>query len=490
MSKRGKRGVAAFRKNYKEEDYKVDFDKNNHLVGAMSSPFMSWFGLKVRQTFPYHIDTKDFERNWWEELWLDTKILWNIQTDGPKKFMLRKAKKLCTKFRSRLVNNYVNKGKRPFEKYTYLDPAQWDEFVQKKTSKEFLDINKKARASANANTNFSRLGRTGFAGLDAKTDTIWPLLEAKYPYLKTIQDKRAKAWIMSKKIKNPQTNSYELAPYSHETIECLVRTERKMIEDGSYFAGKDDPIVRVMGREHGGRTRAVSELIGSTQVQGGLFNHSKRRARSGNSLDANQERGSVSLVEKNFGGPIISYPPIEKLTPCEMLFPFQLSDELTVAIGQIWPTSDRILYGKLISEGFVKVQVDNVIEGCEKMPVLEVTKTVEIKRVGDMLHCFVQWPRDALKIVNKETSRIRSVSYLRTNPSLGSSSHTGASPQTQAGDIEAISCYHPEIEEDDLYEPQMPIQQNTDQSFYEYVNASTRTTPKCISTTDASYSCS
>ncbi|KAJ0442116.1 hypothetical protein HanPI659440_Chr16g0632541 [Helianthus annuus] len=226
---------------------------------------------------------------------------------------------------------------------------------------------------------------------------------------------------------------------------------REMIEDGSYFAGKDDPIVRVMGREHDGRTRAVSELIGSTQVQGGLFNRSKKRAKRGNSLDANQERGSVSWVDKN--------SRILKLTPCEILFPFQLSDELTVAIGQIWPTSDRILHGKLISEGFVKVQVDNVIEGCEKMPILEVTKNVDIKRVGDMLHCFVQWPMDALKIVNKETSRSRSMSYLRTNPSLGSSSHTGASPQTEVGDIATISCYHPEvIEEDDLYELEMPIQ--------------------------------
>ncbi|KAM0007081.1 hypothetical protein Hdeb2414_s0008g00286441 [Helianthus debilis subsp. tardiflorus] len=352
MSKRGKRGVASFQKNYKEEDYKVDFDKNNRQVGAMSSLFMSWFGLKVRQTFPYHIDMKDFERKRWEELWLDTKIwffmLRNIQTDGPKKFMLKKSKNLCTKFRSRLVINYVNKGKRPFEKYAYFDPAHWDEFVQKKTSKEFLNISEKAKASANANTNFSQLGQTGFAGLDAKTDTIWPLLEAKYPYLKTIQDKHAKAWIMSKKIKNPETNSYELAPDSHETIECLV--------DGSYFSRKDDPIVRVMGREHGRRTWAVSELIGSTHVQGGLFNCSKKRAKSGNTLDANQDRGSVSWVDKNSGGPIISYPPIEKLTPCEMLFPFQLSDELMVAIGRIWPTSDRILHGKLISEGFVKVQ--------------------------------------------------------------------------------------------------------------------------------------
>ncbi|MFS8008303.1 hypothetical protein Hanom_Chr14g01271121 [Helianthus anomalus] len=94
------------------------------------------------------------------------------------------------------------------------------------------------------------------------------------------------------------------------------------------------------------------------------------------------------------------------------------------------------------------------------MPVLEVTKTVDIKRAGDMLHIF---------IANKETSS-RSVNALRTNPSLASSSHTGASPQTQAGDITAgdiaaISCFHPEIEVDDPYAQEMPIQQNTDQSF-------------------------
>ncbi|KAJ0490021.1 hypothetical protein HanRHA438_Chr12g0561221 [Helianthus annuus] len=125
---------------------------------------------------------------------------------------------------------------------------------------------------------------------------------------------------MSQKIKNPETNLYELASDSHETIERLVRTEREMIEDGSYFAGNDDPIVRIMGREHGGRTRAVSEVIGSTHVYGGLFNSSKKRARSGNSLDANHKRGSVSWVDKNSGGPNMSYAPIEKLTPCEMLF--------------------------------------------------------------------------------------------------------------------------------------------------------------------------
>ncbi|KAM0000990.1 hypothetical protein Hdeb2414_s0394g00884581 [Helianthus debilis subsp. tardiflorus] len=88
----------------------------------------------------------------------------------------------------------------PFEKYAYLDPDIGMNSFRKRRAKNFwYDTREKAKASANANTNFSRLGRTRFTGLEAKTDTIWPILEAKYPYLKTIQDKRAKAWIMTKK---------------------------------------------------------------------------------------------------------------------------------------------------------------------------------------------------------------------------------------------------------------------------------------------------
>ncbi|KAM0036946.1 hypothetical protein Hdeb2414_s0014g00432351 [Helianthus debilis subsp. tardiflorus] len=101
------------------------------------------------------------------------------------------------------------------------------------------------------------------------------------------------------------------------------------------------------------------------------------------------------------------------------------------------------------------------------MPILEVTKTDDIKRVGDMLHRFVQWSWDALKIVNKDKSN-RLVSAPRMDLSLGSSSHTGVLPQTQTGDVAATSCYHPgpEIEEDDPNELQIPSQQNIDQMSF------------------------
>jgi hypothetical protein len=37
----------------------------------------------------------------------------------------------------------------------------------------------------------------------------------------------------------------------------------RVIVDGSYFEEKDDPLVRVLGPEHGGRSRTLPEIIGN-----------------------------------------------------------------------------------------------------------------------------------------------------------------------------------------------------------------------------------
>ncbi|MFS7936085.1 putative papain-like cysteine peptidase superfamily [Helianthus anomalus] len=218
MSKRGKRGVASFQKNYKEEDYKVEFDQNNRPVSAMSSPFMSWFGLKVRQTFPYHIDTKKFDTNRWEELWLDAKV-WFFLTRygifkpiGQKSLCLEKQRNFVQNLEAGLLSTMLIKEKDLFRNmHISILHIGMNSFRKKQAKNFWYDISEKAKASANANTNFSRLGRTGYAGLDAKADTIWPILEAKYSYLKNIQDKRAKAWIMSVL---PQTQTGDVATTS------------------------------------------------------------------------------------------------------------------------------------------------------------------------------------------------------------------------------------------------------------------------------------
>ncbi|KAL8249304.1 hypothetical protein R6Q59_006172 [Mikania micrantha] len=126
----------------------------------------------------------------------------------------------------------------------------------------------------------------------------------------------------------------------------------------------------------------------------------------------------------------------------------------------IWggPSLDRILHGNLINKDFVKIQVDIIIEGYEKMPVIDVTRTDEIMFVGDMLHQFIQWPRHALKLVNSEAMSTSSSSQRGTTRNVSSpcSSYRVDSPQTHNNDSSS-SPYRPLQDEDfNSIAPQVP----------------------------------
>ncbi|KAL8252200.1 hypothetical protein R6Q59_035893 [Mikania micrantha] len=159
------RGVSSCSKKCGEKGYIIEFDENNQPVGENYHRFMSSLALKCKQMFPYHIETSKFEKSRWDDLWLVIKEEYNIQTDAPKNFIIKKAKKCCTDFRSMLVRDFVNISEMPFGKYKYLNSTHWDEFSEQKTSEKFLARSRKAHASAKANTNFAQLGRSGYRGL-------------------------------------------------------------------------------------------------------------------------------------------------------------------------------------------------------------------------------------------------------------------------------------------------------------------------------------
>jgi hypothetical protein len=89
---------------------------------------------------------------------------------------------------------------------------------------------------------------------------------------------------------------------------------------------------------------------------------------------------------------------LQNICRCDLLFPFDLRDELVVARGMVHPTSHTILHGYPIQEGFVKVQVDTVVVEYEKVPVHPTTRTDEISVIGDTRSQFIQWPRNAIKV--------------------------------------------------------------------------------------------
>ncbi|KAD4384552.1 hypothetical protein E3N88_24720 [Mikania micrantha] len=262
--------------------------------------------------------------------------------------------------RCKLVNEYVKEDKLTFDKYEFLDRVHWDGFCKEKSSKEFMATSTKARASAMMNKNFSHAGRTGFTGLKENFDTIWPQLEADYDYVKQVQNERFKLFILSKAKKNKETKAYELTDDTKEKIKELVCVEQSMIKDESYFNENDDPLKRVLGPEHGGCSRTVSNVIGSTKVHGGLFNVGKHRKKNDTGRDGSRGSVPIQMVDESripssssdtSGGQNINYPPIE------------LMNEALNPISSQRVTSSQIDNPEVITEvGYIPQQVEELDE--------------------------------------------------------------------------------------------------------------------------------
>ncbi|MFS7898270.1 hypothetical protein Hanom_Chr00s019371g01758981 [Helianthus anomalus] len=75
------------------------------------------------------------------------------------------------------------------------------------------------------------------------------------------------------------------------------------------------------------------------------------------------------------------------------------SEILVVAIGRVHPTDDRVVHGCPIIDGFVKVQIDRVVEGCRSTRLLpESCIYGEIELLKDAKGSFILWPVKLIKV--------------------------------------------------------------------------------------------
>ncbi|KAL4561933.1 hypothetical protein LXL04_034117 [Taraxacum kok-saghyz] len=165
----------------------LNFDENNI---PLTKEFMSWFGMLVQHRISIHIDMCNVDKELFKNLWLETKMTWNIETNAPEEFMRKKAVKIGTNFRSRLVKEYLKS-----EKAKKATPI-----------KKFIP----------------RLGRGGWKGIEKKKDIIWPQLEEKYEFLKNIKNHRSKMYLLGCSIQNKETKLYELPPSAIVDFKILV----------------------------------------------------------------------------------------------------------------------------------------------------------------------------------------------------------------------------------------------------------------------------
>ncbi|KAK1440489.1 hypothetical protein QVD17_06317 [Tagetes erecta] len=416
----------------------LKFTKDGQPCGLLAAKFKTWYSNELKHNFSYHIPMSNFPKEDFDRMWLQAKAYWMIQTDAPREFMKKWSKKRGTNWRCELNTKFVKKNKNACDTYPFLDRDHWNDFVAQKSTDEFKAKSVQAKTANAANKNVLRLGRSGWVGFKERKENIWPQLVAKYTDFKGITNSRSRWFLMGHAKENKETNEYELTEFVIEIGVDLYRVEQEMIADGSYAQNKDDPLVRVVGPEHGGRSRTVSNLVGHTKVDGGLYKNMNHHTDCDARLDTMRHASSYG------SDGCVEYPPIETHTPCELLM--NVGDNMvTVAYGDVWPHQFSDLHSRPISQGCVKVSVDAINDVYYNLGVYKVTKTDEVKCVEDMTLQIVQWPRYAIKLSSKIESSHGSQRHGVDSPPLHDDENTFTS-----GYMPDVNVVNVKLEETDM----------------------------------------
>ncbi|KAL8266651.1 hypothetical protein R6Q59_003995 [Mikania micrantha] len=341
MLNKGKRGASKCKKKFLDPtQFKIEFDDTGQAIEKNRAIFYSWVGVECRKKIPYHQLAKDVDKQLYDDVWEYSKESWNISDD--------KAK---------------------------TDKQYWDSFVANVSTKEFKENGQKASINARKNIEPALVGRGGFSGLESIYQGRWNQLLSTYPELAEIQNVRSKKYAVNREHLIPVTKLHELGKHLQSegvltgTLEELYSKEKEMMADGSYYEPGKDGVTEAIGkgRQHGGRTRLFSSVIGS--------------------------------VKK-----------------CELLWPFDPGNhDRVLATGLVYPTTERCIQGLLMKEDFVNVQVDRVEESCKMVPVLPGTRIEgEVECMEDTEGCFIQWPRKSLKILNTNSHGQSLITQLRS----------------------------------------------------------------------------
>ncbi|MFS8004785.1 hypothetical protein Hanom_Chr13g01229821 [Helianthus anomalus] len=90
---------------------------------------------------------------------------------------------------------------------------------------------------------------------------------------------------------------------------------------------------------------------------------------------------------------------LQSIKKCELLDPYDQGNPTVIGMGRVHPSPKRIIHNGPMIDGFVKVQIDRVVEGCEGIRLLPqsfIPGAVEF--LEDAKGSFNQWPAKSIKI--------------------------------------------------------------------------------------------
>ncbi|KAJ9536260.1 hypothetical protein OSB04_un000560 [Centaurea solstitialis] len=351
--------------------------------GPLSEKYSSWVGLEARTRISIlESDWRYVDQDEKDRLWAAIKQKWNLEDDSLKKTTMSIASGSLRSFRSMLVHDYMNKNKTPFEQYSYIKPDTWAKFIKEKSTPEFEALSKINSEHAKMNDNPHHLGSRGYLG----KEDLW-----------------AKG----------------------QELGLLPEIEKdKRFSQGDWDPGVAiDPLEAVLGPEHPGRTRGVGHNVG-LRVGLGLENKRRKLLKKENKeerihkleqlvkeLLARDSRNNASPptssgVNKSSAGSIAYDPQIQSMqdvTSCDLVFRCGGS-KIVVAKGLAFPLSVDVIHGCHLEEGFMKVQVDRVMDGCEEYDLPVPIPDSDVQKLGQAIGNFIQWEIRSVATINKSVT--------------------------------------------------------------------------------------
>ncbi|GKC82454.1 hypothetical protein Tco_1138171 [Tanacetum coccineum] len=170
-----------------------------------------------------------------------------------------------------------------------------------------------------------------------------------------------------------------------------------MREDGTYHVLGRDPITEVFGKEHGGRTKGVSTVLGVRMALGWVKGDKERHhvvdikaiaknvtktvtAAFQDKFDTQKTQMDSQKTEMELKAIVAHLEGRERPTCLDSSCASDKFDDLKefrVAIGKVYPTWDATLHGSSISEGHIKVQVNTVEDAYKEIPLPKQTDKVQ-----------------------------------------------------------------------------------------------------------------
>ncbi|GKD91251.1 ulp1 protease family, C-terminal catalytic domain-containing protein [Tanacetum coccineum] len=212
-----------------------------------------------------------------------------------------------------------------------------------------------------------------------------------------------------------------------ELLKSFIEAHTELINSSEVEDGVD-PLIMVVGPEHGGRTRGVGHLVGFKQgIEGYVAKkrrycerekiteivnkkikeareemdaeYEEKLARAINEMKSSQQQNEnpeSPLMRKSSCDSASNFDVLDNIqeaSKCQLFLPYGTTKVLC-AMGMVYPAKQ--VHGKSVLQGHAKVHVDKV-EANYKDYILPV-QTEEFNTLGETLFSFIQWPKKYMEL--------------------------------------------------------------------------------------------